>query len=84
MRWSVIVAEPAQKQLAKFPARDQLRIEAAIRAMTDDPFSGDTLKLHGMDNRWRRRVGNYRVLFSIYAAGTILVSAIVRRTSTTY
>jgi hypothetical protein len=38
MRWTVIVAEPAQKQLAKFPARDQLRIEAAIRAMTDDPF----------------------------------------------
>jgi mRNA-degrading endonuclease RelE of RelBE toxin-antitoxin system len=84
MRWTVIVAEPAQKQLAKFPARDQLRIEAAIRAMTDDPFSGDTLKLQGMGNRWRRRVGSYRVLFSNYAPGTILVSAVVRRTSTTY
>ena len=84
MKWTVAVAHPALKQIAKFPARDRLRIEAAVRAMADDPFSGDTLKLEGSGNRWRRRVGSYRLLFTIYPSSTILVGAVLRRTSTTY
>jgi mRNA-degrading endonuclease RelE of RelBE toxin-antitoxin system len=84
MRWTVAVAGPARRQVAKYPARDQLRIEAAIRSMADDPFSGDTLKLEGPGNQWRRRVGNYRLLFTVFPYRTILVSAILRRTSTTY
>jgi mRNA interferase RelE/StbE len=84
MKWTVIVAEPALKQVARFPARDKLRIEAAIRMMAEAPFSGDTLKLAGFNDRWRRRVGDYRILFTTYAARTILVSAVVRRSSTTY
>jgi mRNA-degrading endonuclease RelE of RelBE toxin-antitoxin system len=53
--------------------------------MAEDPFSGDILKLHGMEDRWRRRAGNYRVFFAVDAAAkTISVSAIARRTSTTY
>jgi mRNA-degrading endonuclease RelE of RelBE toxin-antitoxin system len=84
MKWTVTVADPARKQVAKFPARDQLRIAAAIGAMADDPFFGDTIKLEDFGDRWRRRVGNYRVLFTVYPGRAILVSAIVRRTSTTY
>ena len=34
MTWSVIVAKPARKQLARFPAEDQRKIEATLRAMT--------------------------------------------------
>jgi mRNA-degrading endonuclease RelE of RelBE toxin-antitoxin system len=33
--------------------------------MAIDPFAGDILKLQGEGNRWRRRVGNYRIFFSI-------------------
>ena len=58
---------PGAKLVAKFPARDQPGIEAAISAMADEPFGGD-----------------YRVLFTVYASRSILVTAIVRRTSTTY
>jgi mRNA-degrading endonuclease RelE of RelBE toxin-antitoxin system len=53
--------------------------------MADDPFAGDVLKLEGEKDRWRRRVGNYRIFFTVdQAARTVAVSAIVRRTSTTY
>jgi len=53
--------------------------------MAHDPFSGDVLKLEGEGNRWRRRVGSYRIFFSVDgAARTVPVSAIVRRTSKTY
>ena len=84
MTWTVIVAKAAQKQLAKLPAKDQDKI-AAMRAMADDPFSGDIIRLEARDNRWRRRVGSYRIFFAVDATTrTAAVSAIVRRTSTTY
>jgi mRNA-degrading endonuclease RelE of RelBE toxin-antitoxin system len=53
--------------------------------MADDPFSGDIIKLEGENNRWRRRVGGYRIFFTIDTSlSTVAVNAIVRRTSTTY
>lgn len=83
--WTVIVAKAAQKQLAKFPAKDQDKIAAAIRTMAEDPFSGDILKLEGQNNRWRRRVGSYRIFFTVDTRSRVVaVSAVVRRTSTTY
>ena len=85
MTWTVLVASAARKQLAKTPASDQPRIVAALQSMFGDAFSGDILKLQGMENRWRRRVGNYRIFFAVdTATRTVSVSAIVRRTSNTY
>jgi mRNA-degrading endonuclease RelE of RelBE toxin-antitoxin system len=53
--------------------------------MADDPFDGDVLKLEGEEDRWRRRVGNYRIFFTLdRPALTVAVSAIIRRSSTTY
>lgn len=45
MAWTVAVAKPAQKQTAKFPAKDQAKIGAAVQSLPGDPFSGDVLKL---------------------------------------
>jgi mRNA interferase RelE/StbE len=85
MNWTVLVAKAARKQLAKFPVRDQDRIAAAIRALADDPFGGDIIKLEGENSRWRRRVGSYRIFFTVDTTSrTVAVSAVVRRTSTTY
>jgi mRNA-degrading endonuclease RelE of RelBE toxin-antitoxin system len=85
MTWTVIVAKPARKQLARVPAKDQVRIEAALKAIAANPFSGDIIKLEGEADRWRRRVGNYRIFFAVDPAqSTVAVSAILRRTSTTY
>ena len=85
MAWTVTIARPAQKQAARFPAKDQNRIAAAIRSMAGDPLGGDVLKLEGESNRWRRRVGSYRILSAVdNIANTVAVSPIVRRTSSTY
>ncbi|MEK7618188.1 MAG: type II toxin-antitoxin system RelE/ParE family toxin [Patescibacteria group bacterium] len=85
MDWKIAVAKPAQKQVAKFSAKDQDRIGAAVLAMGDDPFSGDIVKLEGEGDRWRRRVGNYRIFFRIDSTTrTVDVTTIVRRTSSTY
>jgi mRNA-degrading endonuclease RelE of RelBE toxin-antitoxin system len=51
--------------------------------MRDDPFSGDIKRLH--PEGWRRRVGNYRVFYDLAMdEHRIVVTAIERRTSTTY
>ena len=85
MRWTVTVARPAQKAVAKFPAKDQERIRVAVAAMANDPFMGDVLKLEGGGSRYRRRIGSYRIFFTVDTeAARVDVSAIVRRTSTTY
>ena len=52
--------------------------------MEVDPLAGDIVKLKGTD-AFRRRVGNYRIIFTINADhGVVLVMDILRRTSTTY
>ena len=53
--------------------------------MQDDPFQGDIKRLKGQPTAWRRRVGNYRVVYDLYfEERLIVVSSILRRTSTTY
>jgi mRNA-degrading endonuclease RelE of RelBE toxin-antitoxin system len=51
--------------------------------MQDDPFSGDIKRLQ--PSGWRRRVGNYRIFYDLLIEEKrIVVTAIERRTSTTY
>ena len=64
---------------------DQEKIAATIRTMAENPFSGDVLKLEGQKNRWRCRVGSYRIFFTVDSRSRVVaVSAVVRPTSTTY
>jgi mRNA-degrading endonuclease RelE of RelBE toxin-antitoxin system len=53
--------------------------------MAGDPFSGDIVKLEGDRDRYRRRAGSYRIFFRVErSTRTAEISAVVRRTSTTY
>lgn len=83
MSWTLLVTSPAKKSLAKFPGKDQRRIRDSLDAMQKDPFSGDIKRLQ--PSGWRRRVGNYRIFYDLFPEKTeIVVTAIERRTSTTY
>ena len=85
MLWNLAVVRSAEKQLKKIPAADQKRIVAALDQMRTDPLSGDVVRLNAIAQALLRRVGNYRIFFDIYPAERlVVVSAIVRRSSTTY
>lgn len=85
MTWTIVVAKAAQKQLIRIPGKDVDKITAALRAMAVDPFQGDVLKLEGPEDRYRRRVGSFRIFFRVdKQSRTVSISAVVRRTSTTY
>lgn len=84
MAFVVHLAHRAEKGLRGIPAGDRERIFAALEEMEIDPLAGDIVKLKGMD-ALRRRVGSYRIIFSIDAdEGTVQVMDILRRSTTTY
>lgn len=85
MIWTLQLTAPAQKELQRLPQKDQRRVRAALLSMERDPFQGDIKRLKGEATAWRRRVGNYRIIYDLYfEARLIVVAGILRRTSTTY
>jgi mRNA interferase RelE/StbE len=85
MTWNLSITGPAQKDFQRLPQKDQARVKAALIAMQVDPFQGDIKRLKGKDTAWRRRVGNYRIIYDLYFDEyLIVVLGILRRTSTTY
>ena len=83
--FNLVLAGPAQKDFQKLPPADQKRISRVLKSMEVDPFRGDIVRLKGQSSAWRRRVGNYRIIYDLHLEErVILVSGILRRTSTTY
>jgi len=83
--WEVRVGASARKSLEAIPPADRARIEAALMEMAVNPFQGDIKALRGAEKMFRRRVGPWRIFFfRIHNERRINVTAIERRTSTTY
>ncbi len=83
--WTVILAGPARKALKRIPAPDRDRVHEALAELGTDPFRGDVKYLEGRKDILRRRIGNWRIFFRLVQEPKhLLVSAIERRTSTTY
>ena len=85
MAWNLQLAGPAQKDFRRLPSKDHARVKATLLAMQQDPFQGDIKRLQGQPTAWRRRVGNYRILYDLdFDQRLIVVAGILRRSSTTY
>ncbi len=83
--WHIIIADSAKKNLRHLPQNDVTLVEKAIDQMALNPFGGDIVKLGGEENAWRRRVGNYRIIFETVSDKNIIyIYQIKRRTSKTY
>jgi mRNA-degrading endonuclease RelE of RelBE toxin-antitoxin system len=87
MNWAVELSSSAVKALKKLPCDRQVRIERAIDEMEADPLAGDVKPLKGPEwkDRFRKRVGAYRIIFSLdHKAATVAISAILIRSEKTY
>jgi mRNA-degrading endonuclease RelE of RelBE toxin-antitoxin system len=83
MSWLVHVGKRSQKNLLKFPTKDQERIELILEELERNPFNGDIVRLGRND--WRRRTGNYRIFYTLNSDNFLIyVYKIERRTSKTY
>lgn len=85
MPWSVHLPERVGKRIRKFPRRDSMRIVEVMRSFEVDPWWGNIVKIKGYDNLWRKRVGNYRIFYSVKTeTKTVEIKEIERRGSKTY
>lgn len=85
MIWELQIAKSAKKNLKSFPKKDTLKILSVLEDFLNNPYLGDIEKIEGEINTWRRRVGNYRIIYDIDKNNKlILVRIISRRASNTY
>ena len=61
----VTFAASAKKELKALPADAIGRLLPKIRELVENPRPNGCKKLQGYKNRWRIRVGNYRIVYSI-------------------
>jgi mRNA interferase RelE/StbE len=84
MKWGLQIGNRAKRQLRRLSANDRDDIDQAFCEMCGNPFHGDVKFLRGRET-FRRRVGDWRILFELdQHRGVIRVTAIKRRGSTTY
>jgi mRNA interferase RelE/StbE len=80
MPWSLRITARAEKELARLPPADREAIRRMLRRLPTDFGALDVTKLAGGGNRWRLRVGNWRVILTLdNAAGTISVLRVLDR-----
>jgi len=85
MTWVVRVAEKARRALRRASKVDQSHIALALEAMRENPFGGDVVHLTNESAAWRRRVGDWRILFDLDPDHRLVdIVDIRRRTTTTY
>ena len=64
-RYIVRLKPSADKEIKALPVATQSRIVAAINRLADNPRPRGCAKLQRSDDRWRIRVGDYRVVYTI-------------------
>jgi mRNA-degrading endonuclease RelE of RelBE toxin-antitoxin system len=87
MNWAVELSASAIKELKRLPRDRQARITRAIDEMEADPMAGDVIPLKGSEwkGQFRKRVGAYRIIFTLRREETtVAISAILIRSEKTY
>jgi mRNA-degrading endonuclease RelE of RelBE toxin-antitoxin system len=87
MIWAVELSAAAEKDLRRLPRDRQARVERAIDEMEENPFAGDVKPLKGPEwkGRYRKRVGPYRIIFTVdHKTKAAAISAILIRSGKTY
>ena len=66
MFYRVDIKRNAQKQLAKLSSINADKIVKEIRALANNPRPNGCKKLVGSENTYRIRLGDYRIIYSIF------------------
>ena len=87
MSWVCEFTEDAERDLRNLPKAIQKRVARVMIQMASDPFQGDVKSLQGEEWKsiFRRRIGDYRILFTTDRETEIVrVLRILLRSSKTY
>lgn len=78
MQYQIMFTNKALKSLRKLPEQTRKQINKKLTTLSKDPFDkkNDVKKLQGVDEGYRLRSGDYRVVYTI--DGKALVVTVVR------
>ncbi len=78
--WRLDVSRSAQRDIDDLPSEMKRRVRDAIDGLCAAPALGDIAKLQGGGDRYRLRVGEWRVIFRrVKADRTVIVTDVVLR-----
>jgi len=63
-KYKIQVKKSAEKELGQIPKKDLVKILDKIQGLADNPHPVGSIKLTN-DEKYRVRVGNYRVLYQV-------------------
>lgn len=78
------ITEPAQKDLASLDKKTQRRIKTALDRLLTYPQAADLKKLQGSPEKWRLRVGDWRIILQVNQEQEILYILRVRHRREAY
>jgi len=87
MNWVCELTKDAEGDLGDLPKNVQKRVARVLAQMQADPFQGDVKALRGDEWRgvFRRRLGNYRIIFVPDSGpGIVRILRILIRSGKTY
>jgi len=73
MRYEVFIKSGAERQLKKLPGQYRKIITEAILGLADNPRPFGVKKMSGMENHFRIRVGDYRIIYTIQDKKLVVV-----------
>lgn len=82
--YAVVINRPAQKEIKTLDATVRVRVIQSIRLLAHEPRPVGCRKLVGAQNRWRIRVGDYRIIYTVDDAGHLIEVVTVRHRSKAY
>lgn len=87
MSWICELTQNSKEDLEALPKGIQKRIARTLAQLSVDPFRGDVKALQGPEWRgvFRRRLGDYRLLFTVDRAKQVVtIHQISKRSGNTY
>lgn len=82
--YTISIGRPAQKEIKTLDATMRLRVIKEIRSLSNDPRPHGCRKLVGAQDRWRVRVGDYRIIYTIDDARRLIEIVTARHRSKAY
>jgi mRNA interferase RelE/StbE len=78
--WAVFYRPGALRDLRKLPPEPQRALHLAAEGLASDPRPVGCRKIAGSENRWRLRVGDYRLVYEVDdRAAQVLIVAVGHR-----
>jgi len=64
-QWQVRLKRQPEKMLRRLPKKLAHRIDQALLSLSDNPFPLNSKALTGLDNFYRLRVGDWRIVYTV-------------------